>query len=360
MQTADLSLIEDLRAQYPQNISLHCFDADYVQSLAPEDRDHFLFCLRSGLQHPSSEMGCYAGHPADYDRFEPFFAQAVSRYHHVDPGAAHQSNWHLKEGHQFDLSELGLPPLSMRVRVGRNLLGVPLPSCMAREDRLALEANMQTVFAALIADPAFGGTYHSLTPGHPNALTPDQYTQMVAQHLIFKNMAQDEFLNISGIADDWPYGRGCYVSANRSVIIWVGEEDHLRIMCMETGSKLTSVFQRLKNTLEIMTDRLNIPFAHSPKWGFITSCPTNLGTAMRASVHLRLPNLCAKSGISGIKEKARPLGLAVRGLGGEHTPIGKDGTVDLSPSARFCIAEAEILAKLYDGIKALKQADEDV
>lgn len=54
------------------------------------------------------------------------------------------------------------------------------------------------------------------------------------------------------------------------------------------------------------------------------------------------------------KKIAKPLGLSVRGMGGEHTPIGKDGTVDISPSARFCISEAEIVTALYKGIRLLK------
>ena len=61
---------------------------------------------------------------------------------------------------------------------------------------------------------------------------------------------------------------------------------------------------------------------------------------MRASVHLAIPNLCADGTDTKAKAIARPLGLSIRGMGGEHTPIGKDGTVDVSPSARFCISEA--------------------
>jgi len=61
---------------------------------------------------------------------------------------------------------------------------------------------------------------------------------------------------------------------------------------------------------------------------------------MRASLHLAIPNLCADGTEKKAKLIAKPLGLSVRGMGGEHTPIGKDGTVDISPSARFCITEA--------------------
>ena len=66
----------------------------------------------------------------------------------------------------------------------------------------------------------------------------------------------------------------------------------------------------------------------SPDYGVVTSCPTNIGTGMRASVHIALPNLTADGTDAKAKQVARPLGLSVRGLGGEHTPIGADGTVD--------------------------------
>merc|ERR1711890_199125 len=85
---------------------------------------------------------------------------------------------------------------------------------------------------------------------------------------------------------------------------------------------------------------------------------TNMGTGMRASLHIPLPNLTSDGTDTKAKEVAKPLGLSVRGVGGEHTPIGADGTVDISPSARFCISEAEIVTALYKGISLLK-AQED-
>merc|ERR1712100_953427 len=98
--------------------------------------------------------------------------------------------------------------------------------------------------------------------------------------------------------------------------------------------------------------------AMSPDCGVVTSCPTNIGTGMRASVHIKIPNLTKGGSDAKAKAVARPLGLSVRGMGGEHTPIGADGTVDISPSARFCISEAEIVTALYKGIKLLKEQED--
>merc|ERR1712196_174205 len=100
-----------------------------------------------------------------------------------------------------------------------------------------------------------------------------------------------------------------------------------------------------------------ITFATDENYGYVTSCPSNLGTGMRASVHVKIPNLTADGTDKKAKEIAGPLGLSVRGTGGEHTPIGADGTVDISPRARLFIKECEIIAKLYEGIKLLMEQE---
>ena len=82
--------------------------------------------------------------------------------------------------------------------------------------------------------------------------------------------------------------------------------------------------------------------------------PSNLGTGMRASVHVKVPNLTSDGSDKLAIAAAKPLGLSVRGTGGEHTPIGADGTIDLSPSKRLYISEAEIITALYNGIKELQ------
>ncbi|MEL6375623.1 MAG: phosphagen kinase [Pseudomonadota bacterium] len=359
-----LSKIAELKAENPQNIALQVFDPQYFASLDDAGKAGLMTCMNSGLENPDSEMGCYACQPEDYDRFRPFFAKALAAQHKVGEDATHVNDWSftnvdgLPDGGVLDLAELGLPALSMRVRVGRNLADFPLPGAMSREDRVALETKMMQAFEVLIADPDYGGGYHSLTPGNPNEINEDAYQALVDAHIMFKDMSNDRYLLAAGIAADWPYGRGCYVSEDRSFIIWVGEEDHLRIMCMEKGTILNKVFDRLKTALDVVSGIQGLSFATSDTYGVVTSCPTNLGTGMRASVHIQLPNLTADGTDKRAKQIAKPLGLSVRGTGGEHTPIGSDGTVDISPSARFCITEAEIIAALYKGLSLLK-AEED-
>jgi hypothetical protein len=323
------------------------FDKAYFDTLTEQQKIRLLTCCASGFMNADSCMGCYALNPKDYDEFYPFFKKALQQYHKVDlDKTKHTNNWSLEgveglpEDGILDFAKLGLPAVSMRVRTGRNLNKYPLPGAMTLEDRQNMELDMGVVFRQLIDDPNYGGRYVSITPGHPNFISQKEYDQLVDEHIMFKDMSADSYLVTAGIAADWPNGRGCYVSADKEFIIWVGEEDHLRIMCMKKGTILNEVFDRLKKAVDVVESKIEGGCAISPDFGVVTSCPTNIGTGMRASLHLAIPNLCADGTEKKAKLIAKPLGLSVRGMGGEHTPIGKDGTVDISPSARFCITEA--------------------
>lgn len=350
--------IKSIKESNPDNIMAASFDESYFATLSKEDQEELLKCCNSGIQNPDSAMGCYAMNPGDYDKFKDFFRPVLEKYHKVDlESKKHINDWNLAaieglpENGKLDVAELGLPPLSMRIRTARNLNQFPLPGNMSQQDRCDMENAMQPVFETLIANEKFGGEYVSLTPGHKNKISDERYNQLVADHIMFKDMSADSFLNTAGIAAHWPHGRGCYISEDKGFIIWVGEEDHLRIMAMKKSTVINDVFDRLKDAIDVVEELIPGGCAKSKDFGVITSCPTNIGTGMRASIHIQLPKLTSDGTDTKAKEICAPLGLSVRGLGGEHTPIGADGTVDISPKARFCISEAEIACALFKGIR---------
>jgi len=356
--TENVQKIMGIKTSNPENIMAACFDEGYFNGLKDDMKARLLQCCNSGIENPDSQMGCYAMQPSDYDDFEAFFKPVLEMYHKVDLSKkGHKNDWNLVgvEGlpadGKLDVSAFGLEPLSMRIRTGRNLKKFPLPGAMNCEDRKNMELAMGPVFENLIANPDFGGEYVSLTPGHKNKINDERYAELVKAHIMFKDMAEDSFLVTAGIAGDWPNGRGCYISEDRGFIIWVGEEDHLRIMAMKKSAVINDVFDRLKAAINVVEDLIPGGCAKSDWAGVITSCPTNIGTGMRASVHIKLPNLTKDGTDDKAKAICTPFGLSVRGLGGEHTPIGADGTVDISPKARFCISEAEIACALYKGVR---------
>ena len=350
---------------------LELHNAGKLSQLQGPDLDKLYLCAKTGIANEDSGLGCYAMSPADYDDLSFFFDLVCNDYHSNPGNKIHTTDWSLEgveglpEDGLLDLKRLGITnEVSMRVRVGRNLTSFPLPGAMAKEDRIQFEKVMLEAFAKLIANETYGGRVYSLTPHeewkavtgeetNPHFITHEKYQQLVDAHIMFKDMAADPYLASAGIASDWPCGRGCYQSSDGGFIVWFGEEDQLRIMCMAKGFILNPVFDRLNEALKTMESIEGIEFATSEKYGYVTSCPSNLGTGMRASIQIPMPGLTKDGTDSAAKEAAKPLGLSVRGIGGEHTPIGTDGTIDISPSKRLFITEAEIITALYNGIKEL-------
>jgi len=359
--------IEEIKTSNPGNRATKYFDKAEFDKLANDEiKARFISCVRTGFENPSSGLGCYAMAPNDYSEFNFFFDKVIRDYHSAAPDAVHVTDWDASgvgENGVLDVTKLGLEELSMRVRVGRNLESFNLPGAMDQAERIKFEQTILDVFKQLIANPDYGGTVYSLTPDfgegvkNPNLITQEKYQELVDAHVLFKDMDADPYLKSTGIASDWPYGRGCWQSDDKQCIIWFGEEDQLRIMCMKKGTKLNEVFDRLNGMLKVVESIDGVKFARSEKYGYITSCPSNLGTGMRASVHVKLPNLTSDGTDAKAKAVAGPLGLSVRGTGGEHTPIGADGTVDISPQARLFIKEKEIIEALYKGIQLLMEEE---
>lgn len=348
--------IRAIRSAHPGNLMARYFSEDYFNSLDESKRARMWRIIKTGIENPDSQMGAYAQSSGDYEDFEPLLEPMIRDYHNIprEQEIEQKHDWSATTSN-CNLEDIDpvLNGVSMRVRVGRNLAAFPLPGAMTKAHRLEFEVLMIKAFTALQGDSQFGGAYFSLTPGSSHAIDADAYQRRVAAHQMFKDMGGDPYLVSAGISSDWPFGRGMYVSSSEDFIVWVGEEDHLRIMSMRQGGDLAALFGRLHDGLEKFA-KLIPPFAHSSRYGYVTSCPTNLGTAMRASLHLPLPKLTeGGSHLERATKAALDFGLSVRGAGGEHSDAGQGGLVDISPRARLGVTETEIMQCLYKGTAAL-------
>ncbi len=373
-----ISAIKKIREDYPDNLMARHFDEDYYSGLDELSRKRLDKIIFTGIKNPNSNMGAYAMAPQDYDEFAPMLEPMIRDFHDIveEEEIAQVHDWDTGAV-SCDLGAIDarLKDVSMRVRVARNVSTYPLPGAMSKEQRVSFENMLVEAFSNLCENPAFGGKYMSITPDSPYKISEEEYQRRVDAHQMFKDMSSDPYLNAAGISADWPYGRGMYISEEEDFLVWVGEEDHLRIMAMQVGGgisefkfqpytnariadmriggDLNALFERLRAGLASLENMLP-DFAVSKNFGNVTSCPTNLGTGMRASLHMKLPKLTDNGrDLELLKREAKALGLAVRGAGGEHSDVGDGGLVDISPVARLGVTEMEIMQSLYNGVAKL-------
>ena len=300
--------------------------------------------IRSGRENPDSSIGIYAGDAECYALFKEVFDPVIRAYHNISGQVCHVPDLGLLDLPDLDPERLYI--LSSRVRVARNLAGYPLTPLISSRQRKLQE---QEIIRAVTALPApFQGQYHAMT-----SLGINQIAVQTAAGTAF--LPGDRFQASAGITREFPAFRGVYAGHDREFFVWVNEEDHLRIISMEKTGSLSSAFNRLILAL----DRLerSLAFASDPFLGFLNACPTNIGTAMRAGVHIRLPKLEQHPGL--LNQLARDHGLQIRGTGGEKTAVC--GSVfDISNRHRLGIGETRLIRNLHTGIAAIIKTEKNL
>ena len=307
----------------------------------------FKTCVFSGVKNLDSGIGVYAGSHESYTQFNKLFDQVIQNYHGHAPDAKHVSD--------MDSANLNAPPFSeedaamiksTRIRVGRNLAGYPLGPGVTKEQRL--EIMNKVVEACNKFDGDLKGTFYPL-----EGMDAATQKQLIEDHFLFKE--GDRFLEACNLNRDWPNGRGIFHNDAKTFLVWVNEEDQLRIISMQTGADIGAVFDRLSraaNTIEQVAK-----FSHDEHLGYITSCPTNLGTALRASVHIRLPKL--SQDMAKFQAIADKYNVQIRGIHGEHSET-VDSTYDISNKRRLGMSEVALVQDMYEGVKAMIEAEKSM
>jgi protein arginine kinase len=188
--------------------------------------------------------------------------------------------------------------LTSRIRLARNLRRHPFPGWAKRDQRAAALDLMRPAVESL---PAMKGAFsHEL-----GDLTSVQKQVLVERHLISREHAA---------RGD---GSAAVIERRQTFSLMLNEEDHLRMQAIRPGLQLTAAFNALSELDTELEESLE--FAFDPTLGYLTTCPTNLGTGLRASAMLHLPGLVLSDQIGQVLQAVNKIGLAVRGLYGEGT-----------------------------------------
>ena len=299
--------------------------------------------INSGVKNIDSGIGVYAGDEESYEVFSSLFNPIIQEYHAFTTTDSHKSNLNPANLSAPNPDPEGKYIVSTRIRVGRNLDKFPLGPAISDVQRKEVEEKVSTALSALTNTLA--GKYYPLL-----GMSEEIQNKLIEDHFLFKE--GDRFLEAAGLNHDWPEGRGIFHNDEKTFLVWVNEEDQLRIISMQPGGDIKEVFTRLSTAIKVLEKQL--AFSYNDHLGYITSCPTNLGTAMRASVHIKVPNL-AKD-MEKFKVITDKYHLQIRGIHGEHSE-SEGGVYDISNRRRLGITEVEAVQDMYDGVVAIIEAE---
>ncbi|MES1916954.1 MAG: hypothetical protein MHM6MM_008722, partial [Cercozoa sp. M6MM] len=300
--------------------------------------------MRPGVELPSTKIGLYAGDADSYWRFQAVFFPIIRACQHgYDPlTREHRSDMNeSKIFHQLKDEKLAEYLLSIRMRAARNISGLNLVPAQTKQQLEEVESIAKNCFKKFPA-----GTYTSYSQ-----IEEGETSSLLEARVLFPK--DDPFLKTTGAGKTWPTGRGVFRTTDDSLICWVGEEDSMKLISMERGTDFAGAFARLVRgikLLEIGLQEQNKNFEFDKNLGYINTCPANLGTGLRVSVHLKLPILSKQP---TFEKACGILGLEVRRF--ESDP----GVVEVSNKFQLGYTEVELVNTVIRGVENLILMEED-
>ncbi|MEE1057245.1 MAG: protein arginine kinase [Acutalibacteraceae bacterium] len=202
--------------------------------------------------------------------------------------------WYEKSGAEGDVA------ISSRIRLARNLNGYPFPHLLNLQQKNEIANKVKDALEN--SNSYIAKTFRFI---NMSQLSPVEANSLAERHIISPEFARNRA------------GKYLLLTEDESVSIMINEEDHLRIQVLSDGLSLKSAFE-VADKIDTLLDNA-LGFAFHGKLGYLTQCPTNLGTGLRASVMLHLPALQSSGVINRLEDNLSKIGLTLRGTFGEGT-----------------------------------------
>ena len=241
------------------------------------------------------------------------------------------TKWYEKKENDNDIV------LSTRVRLARNVKDFPFVAHMSLEQKNRL---IDQVWHA-VSQANFGDTM-KFQKVDMDTLTREQSLSLAERHLISPEFVEHK------------QGSALLLSGDESISIMCNEEDHLRIQVLKNGLDFDNAYELASQIDDLIDESLN--YAFDEHLGFLTQCPTNLGTGLRASVMLHLPMIEQSGLLSRLSNSLSKMGLTIRGTYGEGSKA-KGSLYQISNQVTLGISERETISKLKEIISSVIQQE---
>ncbi|OII75891.1 ATP:guanido C-terminal catalytic domain-containing protein [Cryptosporidium andersoni] len=298
--------------------------------------------IQTGVDNPGhpfiTNVGAVAGDEESFELFKEFFENIVEVRHGFMKHQIQESNLNIDELIENTIDEKYV--VSVRVRTSRSVSGLPFSPATNRYQRRQVEKIVSSALESLTGDLA--GKYYPLS-----SLTEEETQRLIDDHLLFQK-PESPLLLTAGMARDWPDARGIFHNEKKDFLVWINEEDHIRIISMQNGSDIHAVFSRFSRAVsEIEASMLinGYKFAFDKHFGYLATCPSNLGTGLRASALVKIPLLEKHP---RFMEIFKPLRMQRRGTYGVDSQ-SIDGIHDISNSDRMGSTEVELVNTFIKG-----------
>jgi len=319
-------------------------------------------CMKTGVDNPGHPMiktvGLVAGDEESYSVFADIFEPVLSARH----GGYPRDGKHPTDMNPDNLSQTKIDPtcdaegnckyvLTSRCRTGRSIRGTRLPPCVTFDERRNIERmvvkGLMNLTGELKGDyfPLNGSMSYAPKPG---GMSLEKEEQLRKSGNLFQEPDSTLLLS-SGCGRHWPDARGVFHNDAKNFFVWVNEEDQMRIISMEKGDDVKRIFVRFANSTKGVQDVLKqegYDFMHNDHLGYILTCPSNLGTGLRAGAMTKLPLLSQRK---DFKAMCKALGLQARGAAGvDSTSVG--GKFDISNADRLGKSETTLVNIFIEGL----------
>ena len=225
--------------------------------------------------------------------------------------------------------------ISTRIRLARNVEGVPFPNALV--DKSGLTEKIKE--AVINSNSTLSKEFEFI---QLDDVSPDKKQALAEEHMISFDM-------LSGNQ------KSVLISKDRTMSIMLMEEDHIRLQVIENGFCLDEAYETADKIDDVLEE--NLKFEFDEEWGYLTACPTNAGTGLRASVMMHLPALSMTNNMQRIISSAQNLGITVRGMYGEGSKA--EGNIyQISNSITEGFSEKEIIEKVKNVVNQICELEE--
>lgn len=312
--------------------------------------------IQPGLDAPHLGVGITASEPAAYETFKDLMDVVLDGWHGYKPTDSHTSDMNANnlKMTEAQAAKFDKHVVSTRIRAGRSIDTLALPPGTDRKQRRLVEKLLVKALDGMEGD--LQGKYYPL-----GGMTKEEEDLLQSNGFLFQKPTGNNVLANCGAARDWPDARGIFHNKDKTFLVWVNEEDHMRCISMQMGGNVKEVFTRWANAINAVEKTLEkegYAYAYNDHLGYITTCPSNCGTGLRGSVMLKLPKLYKKMGVHALEELCDSMGLQARGGRGEHSPPGPNGEFDISNKGRIGASEVQLVQRMIDGVDKLIDMEE--